>query len=1117
MSIHINHDLPINRNQGMTRTQKDKDNGKVENNTGESNNSSITNKETHKEGNAALGSFLNETENDWTKKTVTTANGDKRDEYYDSNNTLRETVTTQPNGEVQTNKYDENGNLEQSINSAPYGAGQKEEVNIYDSEGNISSVQSTIYDGNGIKAMEYISGADNKQTLKYYDTNGNVTKTTVTEIKPNGVTVETTTNPDGSGVQRCIKDGKVTMEVPLSANTSETIGSKLQGLLDNMVNDNLVAAGEDLSFYSGDGGFGEVLSLQIRLENGEFNDTKGVFDFGKFIIAAENIGLIFNEDGTNTFILNEDGKPSKEITMDGDNVVSRAEYKYKEDGSLLEKITTKISDSDNYVESALPGNGELKVEKETTKLDNGTVVSVQKEYDEETGKTYYIETVVDKNGNVTDNIYSEDTYEHKDNSMDENFDNLVAGLDNTPQGEQPQVVEVHYGIKNEDEIPEEWQPGTVISNNNDNIIDSGIENHLDELKNAKDLNEAMDKLEKQKLNELLEIYNKDEYTINVRIDYISGNLDWDVTPKTKENSEPRNVEPPTNTTLADNTMPDASDINIPTQPVTDSTKGQQEIDLAGVNIPEGFSSDNGDKYVKNQDGSVTFTINNENGKPSKEITMDGDKVVSSTEYKYKEDGSLSEKVTTKPFDDGNYVPSELPKDGTLKVEKETVQTEDGTVSIQKEYDKDGNVYIIRTELDKNGELISQTQEKIPAQSQDNVYSLDEIKDALNKEIESLLWSANQDGYGPNVQSVDNVTLNKINDILGKLYSGEYDGENNIENLANDLIAIGKNPADFGIVTNTAGMTPPIAIAPEPDATSDFAIAGVTIPEGFSLKDGDYKINDDGTVTFTIKQDGKPSKEVTMNGNDVVSTVEYKYNDDGTLAEKVSTKISDSENYKPSELPENGKLKVERETHKTPDGSVIVEKKYDEDGNLASVTTTKKDKDGNITDEKTHNYKSPKDKVDVPDAFSVRLTNNPTDISNINIPQLNTGVDANVFLKEVDDLISWAKNGNSSLATALEDWKNNGCEGNFHWQASDENSNNKNNNRPSTSTTNNYNPHSTNLFQGNVDNYQGGLGYQNIDEYGNGQWVGHNDWTFAPGMNTIPIITNRPGGAAVTHY
>lgn len=39
----------------------------------------------------------------------------------------------------------------------------------------------------------------------------------------------------------------------------------------------------------------------------------------------------------------------------------------------------------------------------------------------------------------------------------------------------------------------------------------------------------------------------------------------------------------------------------------------------------------------------------------------------------------------------------------------------------------------------------------------------------------------------------------------------------------------------------------------------------------------------------------------------------------------------------------------------------------------------------------------------------------------------------------------------------------------------------------------------NVWAGNVTNYQGGLGYQNIDPYGNGQWVSHNDWTWAPGQ------------------
>lgn len=166
----------------------------------------------------------------------------------------------------------------------------------------------------------------------------------------------------------------------------------------------------------------------------------------------------------------------------------------------------------------------------------------------------------------------------------------------------------------------------------------------------------------------------------------------------------------------------------------------------GTTIPEGFDVESGDSYKKNDDGSITFTIV-DGDKVTQEITIKGDTEVLRVDYNYNEDGTLANKTTTRVFDGDNYVPTELPENGTLIAEKETVNIKDkdgNTISSTvAEYDYiDGEKVLIKTTETKyteTGKVVTEVDNKTNKStethynSEGSVSSIVEI-DGKNKKV-----------------------------------------------------------------------------------------------------------------------------------------------------------------------------------------------------------------------------------------------------------------------------------------------------------------------------------------------------------------------------------------------
>ena len=381
-------------------------------------------------------------------------------------------------------------------------------------------------------------------------------------------------------------------------------------------------------------------------------------------------------------------------------------------------------------------------------------------------------------------------------------------------------------------------------------------------------------------------------------------------------------------------------------------KAQNEVNANEVSGTRGYSAPEEEENRKGSfdaatnlfvstttdpEGGVTYESHDYDGNPVHSYHVDPEG--NSTEKQYK-NGALSQMIsTTVNPDTGEETISvtTYEHDPRFPDDPDKVKIKGYTKYSREEYNK----YL--KDLDN--------QENKPAEESHNEKVLNDLRTALQKEANSLEWQANQDGFGPSAPGSDNKQLDRINDILDKLYSGEYSDVTSLAKLANELKGLGIDPAEYGLVTTQTDV-PQTQIAQEPNfGTHDFDIAGVTIPEGFSMKNGDsYELNDDGTVTFTINNSkGKTSKEITMNGDKEVSTTEYKYKADGSLSEKVTTKTFDDEDYKPSEIPEKGKLKVEKETTKTEDGTITLQKEYDENGNVVCIIKTEVDKNGNVTE------------------------------------------------------------------------------------------------------------------------------------------------------------------------
>ena len=200
------------------------------------------------------------------------------------------------------------------------------------------------------------------------------------------------------------------------------------------------------------------------------------------------------------------------------------------------------------------------------------------------------------------------------------------------------------------------------------------------------------------------------------------------------------------------------------------------------------------------------------------------------------------------------------------------------------------------------------------------------------------------------------------------------------------------------------------------------------------------------------------------------------------------------------------------------GTSTTEYTYDSNGQRTGSTQTNIDADGNqghITYDAAGNIVSA--------VFDVINNKGET----VHIDPKDFGVDdyANPDINKIDHQkvaefarangLSFTYSDTAVITSFITDLKDAISNGNFNdWWAKVQSgkityNNNNSSSSSNTGYTNNWGQ--GNVWAGNVTNYQGGLGYQNIDSYGNGQWVSHNDWTWAPGQAGSFSVANAGGG------
>ena len=487
----------------------------------------------------------------------------------------------------------------------------------------------------------------------------------------------------------------------------------------------------------------------------------------------------------------------------------------------------------------------------------------------------------------------------------------------------------------------------------------------------------------------------------------------------------------------------------------------EQLELQGF-----FTTEDGITFIgqKNDNGNWTFTINGQPNDGTKYVLYDDDK---GNQSLGKIDNNSYGGYKTS---DGSYI--FFDKDGNPAY-KETSVGKMNDVEV-----------FIRTYVNENGESTGKKEyvdENGTRYNSPNVTLSDWEKDRLN------------DKHGGYVTLDDGTTVQNMGDgsymVNGERCKLAPDGKTFIS-TENYTVSFTANNGNVTEQTYEGGK---LAETATKDKYGNITQKVTMRPDGKGVAHvQNYTYDSKGNVTLTnqieFNEKSQPAVQTVTDQWGGTSTTEYTYDSNGKRTGYTQTNV-DAEGNK---------------------GYIT----YDENGNEVGAEFDVKNNQGQYVHINPNDFRNSSGQIDQQKVIDFARNNG--------LSTTYTGSAASDFFSDMKEAIA-----NGKFKEWYDDYKkkksssNNGSSG-----SSSERSNNNSNSNNTGARYDQYgyagstgyvtNWGQGNVWQGNVTNYQGGSGYQNFDSYGHGQWVSHNDWTWAPGQSgNLGIVGGNGGGGGRT--